>query len=553
MISWIQHHLIRHGRWIFLSLLALIIVAFVFTIGNTPGCTTDRSARTEQKFYGIDLNSPRESEALAEKAQLSAYLDGQQIRTDAQYQSMIINRIAMLNLAEEIGVPTPDSAALAEFVKTKRAFAGPDGQFSADTYTTFVDNVDTNPQVKSSLIGLVLEEDYRINQLSSVISGPGFILPSEAISQTQSTQTTLKLATAELAYNDFAPEIETADEALQEYYTANTARYEIPERIKASYVVFPNSKFADQIQEATEAELREHFITNRTKFADAHKATQPEPAEGEEAPAITFETVREAVVTSLNAENRDRLANEAAQAFAYKLYRDEIKHDSAAFNQLVNESNLTLIPIEPYTVQGAAQRALSPAMLESAFALNANRYFSDAYSVSGAYAVLLYEGRIAPELPSFETVKAEVTANYTAEKKRQLYNEKGENLKAELEAKMAEGSSFADAATALDLGTNSFDAFKVGEAPRELNRTALKTAQGMEAGTVSPMLTANQIGTFVYLESKEVPEIAADNEDLKQSALYLSYLSSSVSRSSLVNELVSRGLPEQEETTEAVE
>jgi hypothetical protein len=31
MISWIQHHLIRHGRWIFLTLLALIIVAFVFT------------------------------------------------------------------------------------------------------------------------------------------------------------------------------------------------------------------------------------------------------------------------------------------------------------------------------------------------------------------------------------------------------------------------------------------------------------------------------------------------------------------------------------------
>jgi hypothetical protein len=55
MISWIQHHLIRHGRWVFLSLLAVIIVAFVFTIGNTPGCTTDRSGYEENLYYGIDL------------------------------------------------------------------------------------------------------------------------------------------------------------------------------------------------------------------------------------------------------------------------------------------------------------------------------------------------------------------------------------------------------------------------------------------------------------------------------------------------------------------
>jgi len=546
MISWIQHHLIRHGRWIFLSLLALIIVAFVFTIGNTPGCTTDRSAYQEQKFYGVDLNSPRESEAIAEKAQLSAYFDGQQIRSDAQYQSMIINRIAMLHLADEIGVPSPGPEALAEFVKTKRAFAGPDGQFSPDAYTAFVDSVDSNPRAQSGLVGLVLEEDYRINQLSSVISGPGFILPSEAIAQTQSRQTTLKLTTAELAYKDFNPEITVTDEALQEYFTANSARYEIPERIKASYVVFPASQYQDQVEEAAEAELREHFIANRAQFVDAHTATLPKTAEGEEAPVITFETVRDAVAASLQTESAERLANEAAQAFAYKLYRDDIKHDSAAFNQLINESNLTLIPIEPYTAQSAAQRALSPKMLESAFSLNANRYYSDAYPVKGAFAVLIYEGRIAPELPAFETVKAEVTANYTADKKRELYNEKGESLKAELEAKVAEGISFVDTAEALDLGTNSFDAFKVDEAPRELDRSVLQTAQGMVAGTISPMLTADEIGTFVYLESKEVPEIAADNEDLKQSAQFLSYLSSSVSRSSLVNELVAKGLPEED-------
>lgn len=544
MISWIQHHLIRHGRWIFLSLLALIIVAFVFTIGNTPGCTTDNSGYQAQKFYGIDLNSSRESQVVAEKASLSARLNGQQPRSEAEFQSLVISRIAMLHLANEIGVPAPDQATLAEYIKTKRLFSGPDGQFSADSYTTFVDSVESNPRAQAGLVGLVLEEDYRIDQLTSVISGPGFILPSEAKAQTQSSQTTLKLATAEIAYKDFTPEIDADDAALQSFFEANSARYTIPERIKASYVVFPASKYTDQVTDATDAALREHFIANRAKFVNAHKATLPTPAEGEEAPAITFEDVRDAVAASLKTASAERLANEAAQAFAYTLYRDEIKRDSAAFNKLVNDSGVTLIPIEPYTADGAAQRALSAVMLQSAFALNDNRYYSDAYPVSGAFAVLFYEGRITPELPEFATIKDEVIADYKTEQKRELFSAKGDILKTELEAKLAEGTSFADAAAALDLGVNSYDSFKVSEAPRELNRTALQTAQSMQAGEVSAMFTVNQIGTFVYLETKEVPEIAPDDEDFTQAEQFLSYLSASGSTSSLTSELVSRGFPE---------
>ena len=544
MISWIQHHLIRHGRWIFLSLLTLIIVAFVFTIGNTPGCTTDQSAYQEQRFYGIDLNSPRESQIIAEKASLSARLNGQQLRSEEQFQSIVLNRIAMLHLADQIGVPGPDQALLAEYIRTKRLFAGPDGQFSADSYTTFVDGVDSNPRTQSGLVGLVLEEDFRIDQLTSVVSGPGYILPSEAKAQTQSSQTTLKLATAEIAYQDFSPTIDTESAALQEFFELNSTRYTIPERIKASYIVFPASKYADQVVSATDPELREHFISNRAKFVDARTATLPEPAEGEEAPIVVFDDVREAVATALKVAGSARLANEAAQAFAYNLYLNEVKRDSAAFNNLVNDSGVTLIPIEPYTADGAAQRALSPDMLRSAFKLNSNRYYSDAYPVSGAFAVLFYEGRIAPELPAFETIQDEVMVNYKAEQKRELFNSKGEILKTELEAKLAEGISFADAAAALDLSVTNYDAFKVSDAPRELNRTALQTAQRLKAGVVSSMFTANNIGTLVYVETKEIPEIAPDDEDFTQAEQYLSYLSSNVSSSSLMNELVTRGFPD---------
>jgi peptidyl-prolyl cis-trans isomerase D len=550
MISWIQNHLIRHGRWIFLSLLALIIIAFVFTIGNTPGCTTDRSAYEEQNFYGIDLNAPRERDLIVEKVSLSAYLNGQQIRNDQQFQSQVMGRIAMLHLADEIGVPGPDQATLAAYIKTKGAFRGPDGKFSADAYTAFVDNIETNPRMQKGLIALVLEEDYRIDKINSATSGPGYVLPSEAKAQTQSSQTVLTLATAEIKYADFTPEIKPSEEVLTAYFAENSQRYEIPERIKASYVFFPSSKYSEQAPELAESDLRAHFIANRARFVSDHEAAQLAPAKDAEAPSVTFEDVREAVAAELATESALRTANEAAQSFAYTLYRDEIKRDSAAFNKLLNDSGVALTPIAPYTLEGAAQRALSAEMLQSAFSLGGNRYFSDAYAIDGGFAVLIYTGRIAPELPAFETIAAEVLADYQAEEKRSLFNQKGESLKAELEAKIAEGSSFADAAAGLELSVKNYEAFKASEAPKELNRTALQTAQQMKAGEISPMLVAEQIGTLVYLEQKDVPEISTDNEDFTQAEGFLSYMSSSVSAGALVNELVARGVPEGSEKAE---
>ncbi|MEE2988744.1 MAG: hypothetical protein VX372_04145 [Verrucomicrobiota bacterium] len=552
MISWIQHHLIRHGRWLFLFLLAIIIVAFVFTIGATPGCTTNRSGYEKNLFYGIDLNSPRESEVIIEKVQLSAILDGQEIRSDEQFQNQLTSRIALLHLADEIGLPSPNQETLSSYITSKAAFLGADGKFSADAYTSFVDSMESKPHISQGLAIVVLEEDYRINQISSVLSGPGYLLPTEAISQTQRRATKLSLTTAELNYADFSPEITTEETALREYYEANKLRYEIPERIKASYVYFDLKAYEEKVPVPSETELREHFVSNQDSFVADYELTKPaesvsdvEEETPKKANTVTFSDVREAVTQSYLVEQKVRMANEAAQGFAYTLYRNEIKRDSAAFKELLNEANLSLTEIEPYTLAGANERALSSDLLESAFKLGGNRYYSDAYAVDGGFAVLLYEGRIAPKIPEFEAVQSELTNDYQKDEKRRLFNERGENLQAKLKAKTAEGIDFIEAAEALGLSISSFDTFPVQEAPRDLNRSALQLAQGMQSGDISPMLTSDGRGIFVYLANKTVPEIASDNEDLTQAEDFLARYAAYTSGSAFTNELVFLGLPEE--------
>lgn len=546
MISWIQNHLIRHGRWIFLTLLAVLIVAFVFTIGNTPGCTTDESGYEKNLFYGYDLNAQHEMEALGEKVSLSAVLNtGRPIQNQQQFQSQLIRRITLLHLADEIGIPAPSQDSLASYIQSKAAFRGPDGQFSRDAYIRFIDNIESNPNARQDLFAIVLEEDYRIEQVDNVLSGPGYFLPSEALSQVQLNETMFKLTTAETSYSAFEPKVEPNEDELMQLYTNNIKRYEIPERIRASYVKFKDQNYIEHVGDFSEEALRDHFVSNRARFVADYEAAQQDLAannpETPASPTITFEDVRAEVTVDLMIKTAQKMANKAAQDFALTLYRNAIKKDSPAFQELLDEGNLTMIEIPPYTAAEATEKGFLAEMLGSAFALTEKRYFSDAYRIEDGYGVLLFSEKIPPETPAYEAVAEAVKANYSAEEKRRLFNEEGERLKNELSARLDAEATFTEAAEELGLTTTTTETFKLSEAPRTVNQAALQRAQNMQQGELSSMITSGDSGIFVYIEEKTVPEIEADNEQLTQTSSFLKRYTAFISANALLNELVSKG------------
>ena len=568
MISWIQHHLIRHGRWIFLTLLAVVIVAFVFTIGNTPGCAPNRSGYEERNFYGYDLNSPRVQETIADKVSLSHLLNtGRPLRDDRRFQSQVTQRIALLHLADAIGVPGPEEAALADYVRTKRAFLGADGNFDPDAYTRMVDRIESNPSLPDGLVVNVLEEDFRIDRVRDALGGPGYLLPAEAEAQTRRNQTTFDLATATLAFSDFSPDIEVTEEALREHYRANRESYRIPERVNASYVFFPAENHTDDVREPETSDLRSHFIENRQRFVEAHKERTPESApenaddaatgdtpdapngdtgedNGNGKPSVTFDDVRDLVKADYVEQRARRLANEAAEAFAYTLYDEEIELDSARFNELVNNSGARRSRIEPYTREGADQRALPAEMLRSAFSLGGDRYYSDAFGMDGGFAVLLREGTIPSEIPAFETVREAVRADYRAQRKRELFTERAEALRAKLRETLGGDTAFAEAAESLGLHPRDFEPFEAANPPRQLPRPALEQARGMDDGELSPVLKQGNDALLVYVREKTVPTIAPDDEALANARDYLSRIGSMLGANALVRELVARGMPD---------
>ena len=73
MLSYIQSFLEKHSKWLFGSLLVVIIVPFVFTIGSMPGLVSGRKTKMI-KLFGCDLNDRNQMEEIVRRGALSIVL-----------------------------------------------------------------------------------------------------------------------------------------------------------------------------------------------------------------------------------------------------------------------------------------------------------------------------------------------------------------------------------------------------------------------------------------------------------------------------------------------
>ncbi|MCH2075149.1 MAG: hypothetical protein MK130_09950, partial [Puniceicoccaceae bacterium] len=183
-------------------------------------------------------------------------------------------------------------------------------------------------------------------------------------------------------------------------------------------------------------------------------------------------------------------------------------------------------------------------LLNSAFALSDAKYYSDPYPINGGYAVLIYEGRIAPELPAFDSVAEQVKNDFLIEEKRRLFYSEGLRLKDDLDEALQSGSDFSTAAEALQLEVQSYEAFMLSEAPESLNQAVVQAVPSIQSGAVSPMLQSENQGFFVYINNKDVPQIDESDSDYTQAMAFLERYSSMTRMRSLIGELITAGSPE---------
>lgn len=506
MISWIQRTFQQHFKWLFLALLAVVIVSFVFITNASSGFGHTAKQTPARPFFGLNLGSAEDQQTLVKDATLSVQLHGMQIRNENQFQQYALQRHAALHLAGELNLPAPAEAELVAHVQTLRAFAGADGQFDAKRYAEFRDSLKTNPQIRESDVTRVIADDVTYQQVLKLLAGPGYVLPLDVQNQLNRTDATWTLEAVTVDYAGFKPAIAVTDEALSKFFEYSAARYEIAPKAGVSYIEFPASAYADKVT-FTEAGLRAYFDANPARFA---KKAGDKPAASPSTPDADFAAARKQVEDAYKAERSKALATAAASDFAVALYDNKIT--GATLDAFLASRQLTRKSVAPFNADNVpAELGSGRRVAIEALKTGPQKLFSDAVDIGRGAAILVWNETVPARQPALAEVKARVTADYLESEKRKHFSEAGRTLRTSLENRLKAGDTLAKAVAAstaaipAPLSTKSWPAFTLATPPQDLDYNVYSALEGLQKGELSQMVSTAEQGLIIYAADKKLP------------------------------------------------
>jgi peptidyl-prolyl cis-trans isomerase D len=228
-----------------------------------------------------------------------------------------------------------------------------------------------------------------------------------------------------------------------------------------------------------------------------------------------------------------------ASDFAYALFENGVENESEAFASMISSSGLEPMAVPPFA-RGQISTGLgwNRQIVEAAFMLTPDHWFSDPLTVGNTVILMFYVDRLTPYTPEFPTVRAQVLTDFTAERKRELFVEKGEELKAGLQAAIDSGKSFSEAAAEAGLETKEWADFTFQTPPEDFNYNILSRLDQIPVGGVSDMIVASDQGSIVHVVSRSAPDIGIDEDELELTRDQIASFNSNLGRSLILTDMV---------------
>lgn len=512
MISWIQKYFQRHFRLVFLAVLVAVALPMI-VIYSSSGSGGGRSGTKvlERPFFGVNLANPEQTRRVFSDGELSAYLRaGYAALQGGQLQQYSLQRVAGLGLADELHLPVASPAEVAKHVPTLRAFQNQQGQFDQSVYTRFADSLKAGSPVTIADVNRVLRDDTRLEALSRIVSGPGYVLPAEVKMQLSRIDSTWTVQVASLDYATFSPAINPTEEALKKFHGEYSFRYDVPARPRLSYIEFKTADFTPP-GAPTEAELRAYYNANLASFpapADTDKKDAALPVTA----ADNFPKVRDQVEAALRNLASRRMATQTANELTVALFERKLAANSPELSAFLAGQRRAPVALAPFAPDlPPADKPWLASYAQAIARLSHDRYFSDPLPTPDSIVVLLWHESLPAYKPLFAEVRDRVTADYREYEKRRLFIERGNALKVQLQAAAKTPAGFGEKAVGEKLEVKSYANFTLQQPPQDLPQPALAALSQLESGQVSDLVGLGDKGLLVYAQEKKLPDLSPAN------------------------------------------
>jgi len=261
----------KHQRLMQFLLLLLILPSFVLVgvssyneRGSNDGvATVDGKKITQQEWESAQRRQLDQARQM-----MGAQFDQKLFETPEAKQAVLDQLVAEKAINAEIIHKhlTVSDAALQKAIMAIQAFRKDDGTFDMDRYKAALAAQGMTPEIFDAR----MRQDMAVQQLVGSVQQTAFAPRAVATRLSDLNDEEREVQEMQFAAANYVSQVKVTDDMVKAYYDKNAAQFQIPETVKAEYVVLDQAAVEKQAA-VTDAEIAETYNKNTKRFTTPEK------------------------------------------------------------------------------------------------------------------------------------------------------------------------------------------------------------------------------------------------------------------------------------------
>ena len=500
----------RHQNWLWAVIIAVIVISFVmffspdvkFGTGGRRQNTgehgsIDGKPITDKEFY------PAYHEARINHFFRTGQWPGNEESAQDTLKRDAISRVFLIGKLKQLDITVSDEA-VARLTRERlpRELSENLGRFVKEYLEPNGSDMDT--------LERYLRHETGIQQLVQVASASAKLLqPREAEMLYRKENERLQVDVALFWASNYLGRVAVTNDAVQQYYTNNMAKYRVPERLQIAYVPFYASNYFEHADK---------LLGDRTNLNNAidqeYYQKGPENFKDEKGNKLSEADAKAKIREDARHGFAMMEALRKANEFGTVLYNESVLK-TETFEKLAADKSLEVKVTEPFDrLKGLEEGDFPATFRQKAFSLNEQQpvQFTPIRASNTVYLIAL-KRRIPSEMQPWDKVKDQVTQDYKYEKAQQIARQDGQSFQSNATNALKQGKSFADLAAAAKVELISVPEFTPATSTltnldARINfRTLHGVATELKKGEASHFIPLMEGGLVVYMRDRQpVPE-----------------------------------------------
>jgi len=261
-----------HQRLMQFLLMLLIIPSFAL-VGLQSYSSFGDGANTVAKVAGQPITQQEWDAALRQQMDrmrqaFGDRFDPKMVETPAAKQGVLDNLISQRVLLATVSSEhlSVSDQSLRQTIMGVPELQGADGKFDNERYKALLAAQGSTPTMYEAR----LRQDMAMQQLNGAVQTTAFTPKTVATRLSDINDQERDVQELLFKTADYAAQVKVTDAMLQDYYAKNAKEFEIPEQIKADYVLLDGAAIAAQIS-VSDADIKSYYDQNLSRYTTAEQ------------------------------------------------------------------------------------------------------------------------------------------------------------------------------------------------------------------------------------------------------------------------------------------